>query len=87
MSIICSEAIELADRLIGKEIEVRTFYADPMDEEPTEHPGDVAVRDFQRKQRLMLAEYQNPDPERVDPKTAQVTETALINEELSEAEA
>lgn len=90
MSIICNEAIDFADKLIGPEIEVRKYLADPMDEELTEHPGDVAVRDFQRKQRLMLAQYQNAgedDPVPVDPKTAKVTDTALLNEERSEAEA
>lgn len=109
MTLAENEAVLLADKLIGKDVEVRTVHNDIMDEESQPHLGDEAVKNFQIRQRITLAEYQNPqpktedwpgqsegvsamagdtyEPERVDPKTSKVTDTALLNDELSEAEA
>lgn len=95
-----TEAIEFADNLIGAEVTVREQYLDPNEEEPVPNQADEAVQNFQRKQRIALAEYHNPtqpaaqpidddDIVRIDPKTAQVSDepSRLVNDERSEAEA
>lgn len=62
MTLAKTEAIALADQIIGKERSVEMRYLDINDEDPTPNQADLAVVEFQREQRLALATYQNPNP-------------------------
>lgn len=57
-SLAKEEAVELADHLIGKEIEVLYEYKDIRDDDSCPEPGTLAVNTFQRAQRRELARYQ-----------------------------
>ena len=78
MALIREEAINLADRIIGKDRVVRSHTdveqgVDVLDRE------DKAVFDFQVTQRIALARYQNPQNGPTGPED-------IINPDLSENE-
>lgn len=77
LNLIRMEAINLADKIIGKDIMMHNTY----DENGEAHlnPQEKAVFDHQVKQRIMLAEYQKPQDGPTGPED-------LINPELSEGE-
>lgn len=78
--LIKSEAINLGEKMIGKE----KILHDLTDENGNTFldPSEVAVRDFQVAQRLVIADYQKPHTPQIG-----ITGPEEINEELSENEA
>lgn len=76
MALIRMEAINLADRIIGKD-RVLHAHTDVKEGVMRLDREDKAVFDFQVQQRIKLAQYQNP----------QIGAEHLLNEELSENEA
>lgn len=77
IALIRAEAINLADSLIGKD-KVMQGELDLKEGVARLDPCDKAVYDFQVKQRIALAEYQNPQNGPTGP---------VIDPELSENEA
>lgn len=57
-----TEATALADQIIGKDVEVPLEHPTIMDDELQPVESSLAVKNFQAKQRLALAHYQNPLP-------------------------
>ena len=75
--LIRSEAINLADKIIGKDMTLHNVY--DINGEPVLNPQEKAVFDFQVAQRVKLAEYQNPKS-----KPSSIGPEITINEELNE---
>lgn len=55
-----TEAIALAEQLIGPDRKIRKSFVDISDDEPVENPSDVAVHAFQGSQKEILEHYKNP---------------------------
>jgi hypothetical protein len=81
LTLIRAEAINLADKIIGKD---RVLHS-TIDSHGDEYfdPADKAVFDFQVAQRLKLSEYQSPPKES---RGVVIGSEEIINPELSENE-
>ncbi len=55
-----TEAVSLAEDLIGQDRKIRVSFTDISDEEPVENPADVAVHAFQNAQKQILEYYKDP---------------------------
>lgn len=80
LTLVRAEAINLADKIIGKDIVLHNLTDTQGD--TFLDPSEKAIFDHQVKQRIELAVYQNPPTPQIGP-----TGPEEINEELSENEA
>jgi hypothetical protein len=81
LTLIRAEAINLADKIIGKD---RTLHSSlGVDDQMVFDEVDKAVYDFQIKQRVILADYQKSQTLNATPTGPEM----LVNSDLSENEA
>lgn len=69
-SLAKTEALSLAKRLIGNDVEVAEEYLSIMDESKTPSSAHLAVNQLKNSQRFIISEYENgraPEPKQPNP--------------------